>query len=124
MAMLTSYMLTLTLAIAVIMAPRIYTNWLRLKEYAEEGDLEKLGELQQEENNWVARHLFCAVCGLILVVLTKYLPEMDAPEQLIKMTAVYSMLSFMLAFIESILSHKISLINIARMEPAKERTEK
>lgn len=123
MTLLTSYILTLTLAIAIIMAPRIYTNWLRLKEYAEEGDLEKLGELLNEENNWVARHLFCAVCGLVLVALTKYLPSMDAPEQLIKMTAIYSMLSFLLAFIESILSHKISILNIAQMEPAKEQTK-
>lgn len=123
MTMLTSYMLTLTLVIALVMAPRIYANWLRLKEYAEEGDLEKLGELLNEENNWVVRHLFCAVCGLVLVVLAKYIPEMDAPEQLIKMTAVYSMLSFLLAFIESFLSHKISILNVARMQPAKERAK-
>lgn len=124
MAILTSYMLALTLVIAVIMTPRIYANWLRFKEYAEEGDLEKLGELLREENNWVARHLFCAFCGLVLAAFAKYLPEMGASEQLIRMTAVYSMLSLLLAFIESFLSHRISALTVARMEPAKERAEK
>lgn len=123
MTMLTSYMLTLTLVIAVIMAPRIYANWLRLKEYTEEGDLDKLYELQREENSWVLRHFICAFCGLVLAALANYLPEMTASEQLIKITAIYSMLSFLLAFIESFISHKISILTIDRMEPAKERIE-
>lgn len=123
MKMLISYMLILTPIITVIMVPRIYANWLRFKEYADQEDLEKLGELLQEENSWTARHLFCAVCGLVLVTIAKYMPSMDAPEQLINATIIYSMLSFVLAFIESILSHKISILTISRLEPAKERVK-
>jgi len=121
MTILTSIMLTVTVTAALIMIPRVYGSWLQIMESAEAGDIDKLISLQAQQNSWVIRHFICALLALALVIGMKYCPDMGAPEQMFGVTAAYSALSFVLAFIESILAQKISTLSMGLMQPLKER---
>ena len=121
MAMLTSIMVVLSVFLVLVMVPRIYGNWLQFKEYAEEGDLDKLMSLQARHNEWVIRHLCMALLALGFVTAIKYLPELETYSQTAAATAVYSVISFTLAFAESLLAQKISACAVSILQPAKQR---
>lgn len=121
MTMPTSIMVMLSVILTLIMVPRIYSNWLQFKEYAEEGDLDKLISLQAQHNQWIIRHLCMALLALGFVTAMKHLPELEIHSQTAAATAAYSILSFLLAFVESILAQKISGFAAATLQPAKER---
>ncbi len=114
-------MLTVTVTLILVMIPRIYGSWLQIMESAEVGDIDKLITMQAEQNNWVIRHFICALVALALVFGLEYCPDLGATEQMVEVIVVYSALSFVLAFIESILAQKISSLSMALMQPLKER---
>lgn len=123
MTMLFSLMLTLTVAMTTIMVLRICGTWLQVNESAEDGDLERLQALQGQENGWVIRHLVCAILAFSLVAAAKYFPSLGAPENLVDVTAVYSLVSFIFAFAESVLAQRIAVITLSQMQPLQERQE-
>ncbi len=121
MTMLTSIMVMLSVTLVLIMVPRIYGSWLLLKESAEEGDLDRLNDLQNQHNEWIIRHLCMALLALGFVVVIKYLPELEAYSQTASATAVYSFISLTFAIVESLLAQKISGFSTATLQPAKQR---
>lgn len=122
-SMLTALMLTLLTLVTFCMIPRIGFDWLRFRDYARENDLENLLMLQRQENGWVIRHLICALFAVALVVAMKTCPNLGQPERLAAVTALYAVMSFGFALIESILSQRIYQCAITRMEPARQRND-
>lgn len=121
MTILTSIMVMLTVTLVMIMVPRIYSNRLQFREYAEEGDIDKLIELQAQHNQWIVRHLCMALLALGFVTTMKYLPELEIYSQTAVATAAYSVISFILAFVESIMAQKISGYASSILQPVKEQ---
>ncbi len=103
------------------MIPKLYGSWLQITESSEAGDIDKLIALQAQQNSWVIRHIICALVALALAISLEYCPDLGAPEQMLEVTAAYSALSFVLAFIESILAQRISNLSIILTQPLKER---
>lgn len=120
MTMLTSIIVVLSAILIMVMVPRIYGSWLQFKEYAEEGDMDKLINLQAQHNEWIIRHLCMALLALGFVTAIKYLPELETYSQTAGATAVYSAISFTLAFVESLLAQKISAFATSALQPAKQ----
>ena len=114
-------MVILSVILVLIMAPRIYGSWLQFREYAEDGDLDRLIGLQVLHNEWVIRHLSMALLALGFVAAMKYLPELAEYSQTAAATAVYSIISFTFAFVESLMAQKISGYATSVLQPAKER---
>jgi hypothetical protein len=117
-------MLTVTVMVTLIMIPRIYGSWLQIMESAEAGDIDKLVDLQAQQNNWIIRHFICALLALALVIAMEYCPDLGAPEQIIGATEGYCAISFVLALIESVLAQKISSLSINLMQPVKEQSNR
>lgn len=105
----------------MIMVPRIYGSWLQFKEFAEDGDMDRLIGLQVLHNEWVIRHLSMALLALGFVAAMKYLPELATYSQTAAATAVYSIISFTFAFVESLMAQKISGYATSLLQPVKER---
>lgn len=120
MTMLTTMMVTLSVVLVLIMIPRIYGNWLQFREYTEEGDMDKLAGLQSLHNEWVIRHLSMALLALGFVAAIKYIPELASYSQTAAATAVYSVISFVFAFVESLLAQKISGYTASTLHPVKQ----
>ncbi|QEM68282.1 hypothetical protein FO488_08970 [Geobacter sp. FeAm09] len=116
-------MMTLLTMVTFCMIPRIGFDWLRFREYAHEGDREKLIMLQRQENGWALRHLVCALCAVALVAVMKTCPNLGQPDRLAAVTAVYAVISFCFALVESILSQRIYQLIVSRMEPVKQRSD-
>lgn len=123
MSMLTALMMTLLTMVTFCMIPRICFDWLRFGEYAREDDLDNLCVLQRQENGWVIRHLVCALFAVALVVTMKTCPNLGQPERLAAVTALYAVISFCFALVESILSQRIYRCVMTRMEPVKQRND-
>ena len=123
MSMLTALMMTLLTMVTFCMIPRIGFDWLRFKEYAKEDDRENLLMLQRQENGWVIRHLVCALFAVALVVAMKTCPNLGQPERLAAVTALYAVISFCFALVESILSQRIYQCAMARMEPIRQHND-
>jgi len=124
MSMLPAFVLTLTLLVAFVMIPRIYLDWLHFRAYLQEGELEKLLELQGQENGWVIRHFSCALIGVALVIFVRLYPGLNPPEHLDSVTASYSVVSFVLALVESLFAQKIAQLTAVEGEPVGEQQEK
>jgi len=105
----------------MVMVPRIYSSWLLFREYAEEGDIDSLINLQAQQNGWVIRHLAMALLAVGFVAAMKYLPELRSYSNCAAATAIYSVISLTFAFVESVLAQKISGCTAAMLIPAKER---
>lgn len=123
MTMLTTMMVTLSVILVLIMIPRVYGNWLQLREYIEEGDMDKLAGLQSLHNEWVIRHLSMALIALGFVAAIKYIPELANYSQTAEATAVYSLISFVFAFVESLLAQKISGYMASTLLPVKQHNK-
>lgn len=121
MPILTSITVMLTTILIMIMVPRIYSNWLQFREFAEQGDLDRLIELQTLHNQWIIRHLFIALLALGFVTAMEYMPELERYSQTATAMATYSVISFILAFVESIMAQKIAGYAAASLLPIKER---
>ena len=121
MTMLTSITVMLSTILIMVMVPRIYSNWLQFREFAEQGDLDRLIELQAQHNQWIIRHLFIALLALGFVTAMEYMPELEMYSQTATAMAAYSAISFTLAFIESIMAQKISGYAATTLLPIKER---
>lgn len=106
MTMLTSITVMLSAILIMIMVPRIYSNWLQLKDYLEQGDREKLIELQTLHNQWVIRHFGMGLLALGFVTAMKHLPGLEMHSQAAAATAAYSVISLTLALVESFLAQK------------------
>ena len=110
MTLLPAFMLTLTLAVLIVVVPRIFGDWLRCQELNATGDCEGLQQMLRQENGWVVRHSICAVVGVGLVAMLKAVPSLNPPEHLAAVTTGYVMLSFFFALTESLLAQKIALL--------------
>ena len=108
MTLLPACMLTLTLAVFVVVAPRIAADWLRYQALSATGDQEGLQRLLRQKNGWVLRHSICAIAGVGLVAMMQTLPSLNPPEHLVAVTTCYSALSFLFALTESLLALKIT----------------
>lgn len=124
MTMLTSIMVILSSSVALVMVPRIYGSWLQFKEASEDGDLDRLINLQTMHNEWVIRHLSMALLALGVVAAIKYLPELESYTQTAAATAIYCVLCFALAFAESIIAQRISGDTTAILHPVKHQKGK
>lgn len=122
-SMLTALMLTLLTMVTFCMIPRIGFDWLKFREYAKENDQDNLLLLQKQENGWVIRHLVCALFAVALVVAMKTCPDLGQPERLAAVTALYAVISFSFAVVESILSQRIYQCAMTRMEPVRQRND-
>jgi hypothetical protein len=123
MTMLTSIMVLLTVVLVLITVPVIYGSWLQFMESAEERDLDKLIALQAQRNEYIIRHLSMALLAIGFVAAMNYLPGLEAYSQTSSAIAIYSVISFIFAFAESILAQKISGYATSMLEPVKVRTE-
>lgn len=121
MTILTTIMALLSAIMVLICVPRIYGSWLQFKTYAEEGNIDELISQQALHNEWVIRNLCIALVTLGFVAVLKYLPDMEIFSQTAAATAIYSVISFMLAFAESIMAQKISTYTATLLQPVKER---
>ena len=110
MTMLTAIMVMLSIMLVLVMIPRIYGNWLQFRAYTEQGDTDQLAALQLLHNEWVLRHLALAVIALGFVAAITYIPELAEYSQTAVAMAAYSAISFVLAFVESLLAQKISSV--------------
>jgi hypothetical protein len=102
-------MLTLTLIVPLLAVPQIDSHWMEFEFLKKEGDHEKLHVLLKQINGWVMRHIVCAFIAVLLVMVLVYFPtQMKQPGQLATITGIYAIISSIIAFVESLLAHKIS----------------
>ncbi len=121
---LTALMVMLTMAVTLLTAPRIYGDWLRFRTFAREDDLDSLFILQRQAREWILRHSLCTLAGLVIVVMLQLFPELAPPEHLAEAIAVYAMLSFGFAVVESLLAEKVAQQLISMMLPVKLQHDK
>jgi hypothetical protein len=113
-------MVMLSIILVLVMVPRIYGSWLQFREYAENGDMDRLASLQALHNEWVIRHLSMALVAFGFVAAMKYLPELTVYSETASATAVCSIICFTFAFVESLMAQKISDYATSILQPAKQ----
>ena len=111
-------LLTIIAVLIVIMLPRIYGDWLSFNHYCQQEEYEKLKNLLQAENQWVIRHIICAVAAIGMVVTIKMNPTLQEYEQLSNVIVIYAMFSLVFAFAESLFAHRISNVTFQEVEIA------
>jgi hypothetical protein len=104
-----------------IMVPRIYGDWLHFQLFAREGDLDGLISLQRHTKEWVIRNYVCAAGGLVVVLLLRFFPALEPPEYLAEVTAIYAMITYAFAVVESLMVEKSSQQIEALLLPVKVR---
>jgi hypothetical protein len=108
MTMMTAMMMTITLTMTAIMAPRIYHAFLEAEMLCLEEDLESLRELLVERNSWVLRHLGCGFTALALIWMVMTSSELEVPGPTAAAMAIYATSSLVFAVLESLLAQKIA----------------
>lgn len=119
MTILTGIMVILSMMLVVTTTPKIYGSWLLLEEYAADGDIDSLLDLQARQNAWAMRHLCLALLGVGFVATMTYRPELAGYAQTAGATAAYSVISLLFSFAESLLAQRISGYAAARLQPVK-----
>lgn len=106
--MIAAMTLTITLTMTTVMVPKIYHAFLVAELLFLEEELELLGDLLAERNDWMLRHLACGLGGMILIWVAMNTPGLEVPSQLTSATAVYASCSLLFAVLESLLAQKIA----------------
>jgi hypothetical protein len=105
---ITLLLMTVTIALAVTVLPRIYVAFIKAEELHLVQERGLLRELLAEQNAWMMRHLGCGLGALALVWLAKTSPGMGVPGPLSVALAMYAASSLFFAGLESLLAQKIS----------------
>lgn len=106
-------MLAITTAMTTFMVLRIYSDWLKFREYLREGEQERLLMLQGAENGWVQRHFMCALAAIAMVAVIEKCTHTLRFEQLAGVTATYAIISLAFAFVESLFAQKLAAVTAA-----------
>ncbi len=101
--MLSNIMIALSIAVATIMALRYIANWYRFQLYLEEGSEDSLRQLISEQNFWIVRHGICIAGAFIMVAAIRFL-DIEEYENLVRSITVYSIMSFVFVFVESVMA--------------------
>jgi len=108
MTMITAMTMTITLTMTIIMVPRIYHSSLEAELLYLEEEWESLQELLAGRNDWMLRHLGCALGALFLVWMAMNSPALGVPDRMASAMAVYASCSLLFAILESLLAQKIA----------------
>jgi hypothetical protein len=114
---LNTIMIGLTVAVAIIMILRYIATWFRFQVCIEEGDENTMRQLVAEQNAWILRHGICVVAALIMVASIRYLPGGDDFAILAGSITTYAIMSFIFAFIESVMAQWLENRMAARQMP-------
>lgn len=108
MRVLPALIVSLTLAMTVVMIPKIYWAWSTARRCYLKGEVEKLRELLREQNGWTKRHFCCGLTGLALVwLMAQYLPA-NIPSSLTDGVAFFVTISLAFAIAESLVAQHIA----------------
>lgn len=101
---LNNIMIGLTVAVATIMILRYIANWYRFQACLDEGNEDNLRYLISEQNAWIVRHGICVAGALIMVTAIRFLSDVEEYEMLVRSVTTYAIMSFMFAFVESVMA--------------------
>jgi hypothetical protein len=99
-------MLTIMLTVAVSTLPRIYWAFLKVEECYQYEEADLLQELLLERNNWVLRHLSCAVAAIGMIWITQGRPEVS--QSLALAVGIYAGCCLIFAALECVLITRIN----------------
>lgn len=110
MDVFSALMLVIIAILLSLSLPKMYGEWLLLQNLLDERGSEGLRELLTSKKVWMQRHFCCAFLAMVMVrgVESGYLAE-GAPH-LSRITAVYAVISLILAFVESLFAQKITTL--------------
>jgi hypothetical protein len=97
-------MIGLTVSVATIMILRYIATWYRFQVCLGEGNEEPLRHLISEQNVWIIRHGVCVAGALIMVAAIRFLADIEEYEKLVGSITTYAIMSFMFAFVESVMA--------------------
>ena len=101
---LNNLMIGLTVSVATIMILRYIANWYRFQLCLDEGNEDTLRQLISEQNVWAIRHAICVTGALIMVAAIRFLTDVEEYEMLVGSITIYAIMSFIFAFVESIMA--------------------
>ncbi|GFE57244.1 hypothetical protein [Geobacter sp. AOG1] len=110
MDFLSAMMLVITVILLSLSFPRIYGDWLSFQNHLEMGEREPLRELLADKKLWMHRHFCFAVLALVMAKVVEGTPLAEGAPRLSQVTAVYAVISLMLAFVESLFAQKITAL--------------
>ncbi len=116
MELMSAIMLTIIAVLVCLNLPRIYGDWLEFKRLAQEGATDELRSLLDSENLWVQRHFWCSVAGVCMVIVFACTSLADIAPHLSQVTAAYTGISLLFAFVESVFAQKIASIPAVAQE--------
>lgn len=105
----TALMMSVTLTITTMMAPRMYYSWIRGERLCVEGDLEKLWDLLDEQNDWTRRHLSCGVFATGVIWLVQQSQNAHLVSSLVGVMGFYAVVCFIFAIVESVIAQKVTV---------------
>ena len=104
---LNSMMIGLTVSVAAIMILRYITTWYRFQVCLEERNEETMRQLISDKNVWIIRHGACVAGSFIMVAAIRFLADFEEYEKLVGSITTYAIMSFMFAFVESVMAQWI-----------------
>ncbi len=97
-------MIGLTVAVATIMILRYIATWYRCQLCLYEGNEEILRQLISQQSVWIIRHAVCIAGAFIMVAAIRFLADFEEYEGLVRSITIYAIMSFIFAFVESIMA--------------------
>ena len=110
MTMITAITVTIFLSSCVLILPKMYLASLQADSLFDEEEAELLQALLEQRNDWIIRHLACAMGALIIVWMIYNTPGVAVNEMLAAGLGVYAGASLLFALLESMLALKISCL--------------
>jgi hypothetical protein len=110
MTMITAITVTIFLTISVLVLPKMYLASLQADSLFDEEEPEPLQALLEHRNDWIFRHLACAIGALIIVWMMQNTPGVPVNEILEAGLGVYAGASLLFALLETMLALKISCL--------------
>ena len=97
-------------SLTLIYSLKVLIDWTFFKKYRRENAAEKLMKMQHAGNEWIYRHMGCALLAIIMIVTIKNEPTFQGIEPFTEVMTAYAIISLMFAFAESILTQRIAII--------------
>lgn len=108
MTMITAFAVTIFLSMSVLILPKMYLASVNAEALYDEEDSELLHALLEQRNDWIVRHLACAIGALIVVWMMQNTPGVAVNEMIAAALGMYAGGSLLFAALESLLALKIS----------------
>jgi hypothetical protein len=97
-------------SLTLIYSLKVLIDWTYFKRYRRENAAEKLMKMQHAGNEWIFRHMGCALLATIMIVTIIKEPTIQGIEPFTEIMTAYAIISLMFAFAESILTQRIAIL--------------